>query len=424
MKKTIYLLMTILPALIILSCNEEDEMMDPTALFTVTIENVTEGKDYFSADMSDPIPPGGDYSFSFHAGKGHYLSFATMFAQSNDLFYAPDDEGIALYDDTGNPLTGDITRMVYLWDAGTEVNQEPGLGADQAPRQSGPDTGMDENGNVSLIADVNDGFTYPAIEDIISVMLEHDGSTMFTVTFSNISDMGSFQTPLAPGSWVVHGAGHPIFISGNSASEDLESLAEDGSNSMLSNALRENSGFVSPFAPGVWAVYDMMNPVYSFGQAASPELEALAEDGNPSGFLTSLDGVDDVNSFNVFTTPDGAGGPAPIFPGEKYTFEFNARPGEKLALATMLVQSNDIFAGIEIDLFQNGSPVSGDISNQLRLLDAMSEINEFPGAGNYQAPRQTGPDMGAEENGSVNDVSDAFDYPMINTILKVTVTSN
>jgi len=120
----------------------------------------------------------------------------------------------------------------------------------------------------------------------------------------------------------------------------------------------------------------------------------------------------------------GAGGPAPILPNEQYTFEFNAQPGDKLSIATMLVQSNDLFAGVEIDLFRNGSPISGDISNQLRLLDAMSEINEYPGAGNYQAPRQKGPDMGAEENGSVNDVNDGFDYPNISTILKVTVSSN
>ena len=33
------------------------------------------------------IMPDNEMSFSFNAGKGHYLSFATMFVQSNDLFY-------------------------------------------------------------------------------------------------------------------------------------------------------------------------------------------------------------------------------------------------------------------------------------------------------------------------------------------------
>jgi len=110
--------MTAFVAFLTMSCNDDDEMMDVTASFAVTIQNVSENKDYFSAGSTDAIPPGGEYSFSFHAGIGHYLSFATMFAQSNDLFYAPDDAGISLYDDTGNPITGDITSMVYLWDAG------------------------------------------------------------------------------------------------------------------------------------------------------------------------------------------------------------------------------------------------------------------------------------------------------------------
>jgi hypothetical protein len=83
----------------------------------------------------------------------------------------------------------------------------------------------------------------------------------------------------------------------------------------------------------------------------------------------------------------------------------------------MLVQSNDIFAGAEINLFQNGTPVSGDITSQLLLLDAMSEMNEFPGAGNFQAPRQPGPNSGESENGIVGAVNDGFQYPMISDML-------
>jgi len=420
MKKTSYLAMAVFFGLVLISC-KEDEKIDPMATFTVTIQNVFESKEYFSSGALEAVPPGESYSFSFQGGKGHYLSFATMFAQSNDLFYAPDESGLALYSDTGDPVTGDVTNMLYLWDAGTEVNQEPGVGADQAPRQSDPDTGMDENGTVRLLTEVDDGFSYPAIGDVISVMLEHDGKTMFTVTIKNVSNTGSFQTPLAPGSWVIHGSGNPIFTSGNSASDGLEDLAEDGSNSILINALEQNSGYVSPFAPGVWAIQNMGNPIYSIGQKASSDLEMLAEDGDPSGFLSSLTGLKDVEMYDVFTMPDGSSGPAPIFPSEQYSFQFEANPGNKLSLATMLVQSNDIFAGLEIDLFQNGSPISGDVSNQLILLDAMSEINEYPGAGNYQAPRQSGPDMGEMENGIVDEVDDSFSYPMLSDMLKVSI---
>jgi len=420
MKKTSYLAMAVFFGLVLISC-KEDEKIDPMATFTVTIQNVFEGKEYFSSGAMEAVPPGESYSFSFQAGKGHYLSFATMFVQSNDLFYAPEGSGFPLYNDSGNPITGDVTNLLYLWDAGTEVNQEPGIGTDQEPRQSGPDTGTDENGTVRMLSEVNDGYTYPAREDVISVMLEHDGKTMFTVTIKNVSNTGNFQTPLAPGSWVIHGSGNPIFTSGNSASDGLEDLAEDGSNSILINTLEQNSGYVSPFAPGVWAVHNMVNPIYSIGQTASSDLEMLAEDGDPSGFLSSLTGLSGVDMYDVFTMPVGSSGPAPIFPNEQYSFQFEANPGDKLTFATMLVQSNDLFAGIELDLFPNGTPISGDISNQLRLLDAMSETNEFPGAGNYQAPRQSGPDMGEMENGTVNEVNDSFSYPMLSDILKVSI---
>ena len=60
-----------------------------------------------------------------------------MYVQSNDLFLSPGDTGIALFADDGLPISGDITAQIGLWDAGTEVNEEPGVGANQAPRQAG-----------------------------------------------------------------------------------------------------------------------------------------------------------------------------------------------------------------------------------------------------------------------------------------------
>jgi hypothetical protein len=91
-----------------------------------------------------------------------------MFVQSNDLFYAPDGAGIALFNAEATPVTGDVTSQIGLWDAGTEVNQEPGFGPDQAPRQAGPNTGADENGVVQIVAD---GFSYPGTSDTIRVII-------------------------------------------------------------------------------------------------------------------------------------------------------------------------------------------------------------------------------------------------------------
>ena len=72
------------------------------------------------------------------------------------------------FDKDGNPLAGDITEKLLLWDAGTEVNQAPGVGDEQAPRQKMPETGKAENGVVRL---VNDGFVYPNTKDVLRVTI-------------------------------------------------------------------------------------------------------------------------------------------------------------------------------------------------------------------------------------------------------------
>ena len=99
------------------------------------------------ADGPGPIGPGGAYEFTVTAKPGMRLSVVTMFGQSNDWFYAPKRQGVDLFPN-GKPLSGDITLEFMLFDAGTEVNEEPGVGPNQAPRQSGPNTGAAENGKV------------------------------------------------------------------------------------------------------------------------------------------------------------------------------------------------------------------------------------------------------------------------------------
>ena len=101
-----------------------------------------------------PIGPGAAYEFSFSATPKMKLYMALMFGQSNDLFYAPDATGIALFDKKGNPLSGDVTDKLVLWDAGTEVNEEEGVGPTQAPRQKTANTGTTENGVVRRAKDV------------------------------------------------------------------------------------------------------------------------------------------------------------------------------------------------------------------------------------------------------------------------------
>jgi len=100
-----------------------------------------------------PIRPGDSYEYSVTAMPGMKLFSTMMFGQSNDWFYSSDANGIALFDAKGNPVSGDVTDKFILWDAGTEVDEEIGIGPNQGPRQKGPNTGVDEHGVVSRVKD-------------------------------------------------------------------------------------------------------------------------------------------------------------------------------------------------------------------------------------------------------------------------------
>ncbi len=426
-------------AVLVAACDEDGDVMQPATptTFEVTIENVSQEFDLIDsgvfntpvgASAPGPLPSGMAYEATFTAGPGHSLHFATMFVQSNDLFYAPDEDGIALYDAGGNATAGDVTSHVRLWDAGTEVDQEPGTGADQAPRQAGPDTGADDaTGTVRL--DANAFGNLPAVSDAITVTLDYLGDHRFTLRIENVaSDItttaGSAPVLLAPGVYAIGSGSGVLFMEDQpDFGEGLEAIAEDGNPATLAAALGGRTGVTSPIAPGVWTVQTVAGRIFTSGSAASAGLEALAEDGDPSGLASSFSGVPGISSSGVFNTPVGAGGPAPAFPGESYSFTVSAVPGDALSFATMLVQSNDLFyapAEAGIPLFSGDRATSGDVTSQIMLWDAGTEVNEAPGAGINQAPRQAGPNTGATEGGTVGLVSDGFTYP--SPVLRVTIT--
>jgi hypothetical protein len=105
------------------------------------------------AMAAGPIRPGDSYEFTVTALPGMKLFMTQMFGQSNDWFYAPSVNGIALFDNKGNPVSGNITDQLYLWDAGTEKDEEIGIGLNQGPRQKNTNTGEAENGVVHRVSD-------------------------------------------------------------------------------------------------------------------------------------------------------------------------------------------------------------------------------------------------------------------------------
>lgn len=212
---------------------------------------------------------------------------------------------------------------------------------------------------------------------------DSDNSKTFTVRIRNISDTSSLATPLAPGIWVVHSNPYVLFQEGQKD--------------------------------------------YVMG------LENLAEDGNPGVLASNLGNV---SSLGVFNTPSGASGPGVLLPGSNsvYEFSFTASPGDRLSFATMFVQSNDLFFAPSdegIDLFGSAGSkitstsvkaISGDITDQIMLWDGGTEVNEEPGFGPNQAPRQPAPNTGPTENGVVRLVDDGFSYPAVNQLIEVTIT--
>jgi hypothetical protein len=93
--------------------------------------------------------PHGNFSFEITASPGDHLSLATMFGQSNDWFYALQNQ--ALFDAAGQPIEGNFTHVVHLYNAGTEVDEHIGFGPNQAPRQAAPNTGAAEGGTVQMV---------------------------------------------------------------------------------------------------------------------------------------------------------------------------------------------------------------------------------------------------------------------------------
>jgi hypothetical protein len=209
----------------------------------------------------------------------------------------------------------------------------------------------------------------------------------------------------------------------------IENIAED-------TVLRSSTGATARVAigPTLWVVHTRPAPFFSEGQPDRGEgLEALAEDGDPSRLAAALQGKPGIVSVGTVDLAvgrvSGAAMPTssygPLLPGAAYEFTIVAARGDRLSIASMFGQSNDLFyapreAGIA--LFTKGEPVRGDVTAHLVLWDAGTEVNEEPGFGPNQAPRQPRPNTGPREHGVVRPVNDGFVYPPITKVLRLTIT--
>jgi len=463
---------------VLTSCsNDNDDGTPPpvenTANFTVTIENVVMPQPIFQSGVFNtpigattpaPLFPGDAYEFEINAGPvvvpndgGTRLSFVAMFVQSNDLFFAPGEQGIALYDENGDPIGAngpvDVTDQVLIWDSGTEVNEETG-GPNQKPQQEADaeDEGEDENGVVTQIINNTDAFgnQIPDSDEVIKVTIENIGDAQFKIRLQNVSTSTTIATPgqgagttaavpISPGVYAVHTASSPFFIVGAAAAnaglvasaEGVENIAEDGFPEALATDTDDATGLIVPLSPGAYAVHDNgTQPIYQNGSPDFGEgLEGIAEDGAPTDLAASLNGKAGVNASGAFNTAVGGSGPGAIGPGQSFQFSFMASEGENLSLATMFVQSNDWFYAFSpngIPLFENNTAINGDLTSQVFLYDAGTEEDEYPGAGLFQVIRQATVNSGdddANNNVRLLDPANFDNVAATTSVIKVTISS-
>lgn len=184
--------------------------------------------------------------------------------------------------------------------------------------------------------------------------------------------------------------------------------------------------FSVALSPGFWVTHEMELPLYKEGTAASSALERQAEDGNPGDLAKSLEaGGHSAMQHGVFNTPVGASSPGPIVPGAAYEFAVTGRPGTKLSMTMMFGQSNDWFYSTPtqgISLFENGKPISGNITSKFTLYDAGTEQDEEIGVGPNQGPRQKAANTGPEEHGVVHKPTQSIFFKKNAELFRVTIT--
>ncbi|MEN0064123.1 MAG: spondin domain-containing protein [Myxococcota bacterium] len=110
------------------------------------------------------------------------------------------------------------------------------------------------------------------------------------------------------------------------------------------------------FTPPNYAVHDRQLDVFRLDQAASPGVQAVAENGDVPALAAELDAAIDAMGLGVSGVGDAANGP--IGPGQSVTFEFVSditsdfvASERRLSMVSMVICTNDGFAGLrDIDL--------------------------------------------------------------------------
>jgi len=324
----------------LVSCKSEGEKR------TITFENISIAKDYAQSSTfqgvgrNNEIEPGQEIQISFNAEKGQTLMFATMYANSWDLFFAPENPGIKLFDNNGDPITGDVSDHVKLWDAGTKKNIDP-----RRPKASQPKE--NEDNKVSEIDGKDGTYNYPKASEMMKLNLSYDAaSSRFTLTMRNNTNSTNIQTLFSTGVWAVSNVidgklvnDKPFFNPGDKAGMELIALAENGKNMPLGDKLAANTGVYAELSPVVIAIYQGdQNPLFvTGGNDMNRNLQEWVWSEDTDNIKQSLENNPNVKSVHIISSTTK--------PGDNSETTYNARSGDKIAFATRITNKLSITNG-------------------------------------------------------------------------------
>jgi hypothetical protein len=424
----LYLTVLTLSPILFAACTDHaPDVMDQKT--TITIENVLNSKPLvesgtFQGTGTPPvILPGQSVTIKFSAAKGEALSFTTMYGWSNDLFFAPANPGILVYDGSGMPIEGDVSSQIKLWDNGTRINQMPGAAVTHP--------GTAEPANITEVKGSDaQGNSYLAASALMQATLKYDGNSYFTLTLKNTSGGTANETPFSPGVWavsyIVGGnllSPTPLYSEGMPTANGLTSIAEMGDNMPLSTYIKTKTGIFTPLSPILLVVYNGIdNPIFKAGENDRGEgLKRLAQQGNATDLAAFLKTKPGVKSVYVLAAPTSTvllpiiNGAA----GSSVSQELTVASGDRLAIATMYGFSNDWF----FTSMDNGVDPSqkGDISSTVKLYDNGTALDQFPGAGITQFNLAGTPLAESKPIAAVPNPNPYTTLPAITDLIKVTI---
>ncbi len=169
-----------------------------------------------------------------------------------------------------------------------------------------------------------------------------------------------------------------------------------------------NLAATQPVSPPVAVTHRKAVRLFKEGKAASDAIVAIAENGDQSVAVGALDGADKVTDVVDLGAPLT---PAGVEIGDftdSLTFQIDARRGDRLSLAGMLICTNDGFVGIDsVKLPKAGN---GTVTHYLGAYDAGSEANTELSEDIVDPCSLLGPvELDGDPNGNNNDGIDTDD---------------